>query len=156
MPLTLKHIFTKKGGFIMKQVGLVALILLFAVLRSPAQVAEKTFSKSFHLDGKTSVQLTLPGTIEVKTWDNPVIRFEIAVSVPQGYGPMLNELANVGRYNLVAKADGSALIIEAPNLLKQIKIKGQEFKEVLNITVFVPKDVKVTLPESGMTALLKK
>ncbi len=140
----------------MKQVGLLALVLLFAVLRSPAQVAEKTFSKSFHPDGKTSIHLVLPGTVEVKTWDNPVIRFEITVSVPQGYGSMLNELANVGRYNLVAKPDGSTLVIDAPNLQKQIKIKGQEFKEVLSITVFAPRDMKVTLPESGMTALLKK
>ncbi|MFN0035598.1 MAG: hypothetical protein ACKVUS_11060 [Saprospiraceae bacterium] len=124
-----------------------ALILLtsLAVSISAQTTAGKTFTKSFNTDGKGTLRLDLPGAVDLKVWDNPSIRFEISVSLPTGNGPMLNELANIGRYNLASKADGDALVITAPNLQKQLKVKGTELKEALNFVVFVPKNLQIEM-----------
>lgn len=135
-------------------------IILFASLAvsiSAQTTAGKTFTKAFNTDGKSTLRLELPGTIDLKVWDSPSIRFEISVSLPSGNGPMLNELANIGRYNLASKVDGDALVITAPNLQKQLKVKGQEFKETLNFVVFVPKDLQIEMiPSAATLAVAKK
>lgn len=135
-----------------------ALILItsLAVSISAQTTAGKTFTKAFNTDGKSTLRLELPGTVDLKVWDNPSIKFEISVSLPTGNGPMLNELANIGRYNLAAKADGDALVITAPNLQKQLKVKGQEFKESLSFVVFVPKNLEIQLMPSGVALVEAK
>jgi hypothetical protein len=108
-----------------------------------AQVAAKTLVKSFNLDDKGTIVLELPGSVEVKTWDTPIIRIEISIGLASGNSAMLNELANVGRYNLTAKPNDEALQIQMPNMQKQVKVKGEILKEVLTFVVYTPKDIKV-------------
>lgn len=124
-----------------------ALILIASITVSVSAqtTVEKTFTKSFNADGKGILRLDLPGTVDLKVWDNPSIRFEIGVGLPSGNGPMLNELASIGRYNLTSKAEGDALVITAPNLQKQLKVKGQDLKESLTFVVFVPKNLNIQL-----------
>lgn len=129
-----------------------SLILLALSLSVAAQSAEKTFSKAFNTDGKGTIRLDLPGTIDLKVWDSPSIRIGITVSIPNGNSAMLGELANVGRYNLVSKSEGDVLIISAPNMQKQIKIKGEELRETLTFAVFVPKDLKIEMPNADAFA----
>jgi hypothetical protein len=132
------------------------LILLTLSFGAAAQTVTKTFTKAFNTDGKSVATLNLPGTIDLRTWDGPSVRLEITVSLPSGNGSMLNELANIGRYNLVAKSEGDALVITAPNLQKQIKVKGEELREVLHFVVFAPKNMKVEAPTLGALADIKK
>ncbi|MFN0216346.1 MAG: hypothetical protein ACKVT2_18965 [Saprospiraceae bacterium] len=127
----------------------IILFASFTISLSAQSTAEKTFTKAFNTDDKGMVRLELPGTIDLKVWDNSSIRFEISVSLPSGNGPMLNELANIGRYNLISKADGDALVITAPNLQKQLKLKGQEFKETINFVVYVPKGLEIQMLPPG-------
>jgi hypothetical protein len=56
---------------------------------------------------------------------------------------MLNELANVGRYNLVAKANAESILVQMPNMQKQVRVKGEVLKEVLTFTAYVPKNMNV-------------
>lgn len=131
-------------------------ILLALSLTAAAQSAEKTFSKSFNTDGKGTISLDLPGAIDLKIWDNPTIRIGITVSIPTGSAAMLGELANAGRYNLVAKSKDDVLSIQAPNMLKQIRIKGEELRETLSFVVFVPKDLKIEMPNALTAAANRK
>lgn len=131
-------------------------ILLALSLAAGAQSAEKTFSKSFNTDGKGTISLDLPGAIDLKIWDNPTIRIGITVSIPTGSAAMLGELANAGRYNLVAKSSDDVLSIKAPNMLKQIRIKGEEVRETLSFVVFVPKDLKIEMPNALTAAANRK
>jgi hypothetical protein len=106
----------------------------------------KTFTKSFNLDGSQQVRVDLPGVVEVREWDGPSLRFEIAVSLPAGQNAaMLEQLANVGRYNLTSKQESTVMVIEAPNLLRTVKVKGQELKENVSFVVFAPRNVHVDL-----------
>ena len=130
--------------------AIILLTLSFSVL---AQSAEKTYSKSFNTDGKGTITLDLPGAIDLKIWDTPTIRISFTVSMPSGSGAMLGELANVGRYNLVSKADGDVLTITAPNMQKQIRVKGEEIRETITYVVFVPRDLKIEMPNADAFAV---
>lgn len=125
------------------------LLLLTLFVAASAQTASRTFTKSFNTDGRGKIVLDLPGSIDVKTCSGPALRFEIGVTLPEGKGYMLNELANIGRYNLVSKSEGDALIITAPNLEKLLRVKGEVLKEDMTFVVFVPKDLSVELPNAA-------
>lgn len=124
------------------------IILLTLSLSLVAQSAEKTFSKSFSTENKGTIKLDLPGAIDLKIWDTPTISIGITVSIPSGNNAMLGELANVGRYNLVSKAEGDVLTIVAPNMQKKIRVKGEELHETITFVVFVPKDLKIEMPNA--------
>ena len=128
------------------------LIFLTLSVSVAAQSAEKTFSKSFSTESKSTINLDLPGAIDLKIWDNPTIRIGITVSIPSGNSDMLGELANVGRYNLISKSEGDVLTITAPNMKKQIRVKGEELHETLTFVVFVPKDLKIEMPNADAYA----
>ena len=135
---------------------LFTLSLLVPALSAPAQTAAKTFSKSFNATDVAVATLDLPGTVDVKVWNNPSIKIEITVSLASGNAGMLNELASIGRYNLKATPSGAKLLIQAPNLQKQVRVKGEVLKEEISYTVFVPKDLAVELPNLISAAVEKK
>jgi len=125
-----------------KQLSIFAVFLVVSFTMN-AQASGKTFTKSFNLDGKSTLVLEVPGTVEIKTWDTSTIRIEISAGLASGNSAMLNELANVGRYNLVAKPNGESLQIQMPNMQKQVRVKGEVLKEVLSFVAYVPKNVKI-------------
>jgi hypothetical protein len=127
------------------------LLLTFA-LSVFAQTAQKTFSKSFNTDGAGLVRLHVPGPVDLKVWNQPYVRVEVSVRLPSGNMSLLNELAGAGRYNLTAQTQGGALSIDAPNLQKVIRIKGEELREDVRFTVFVPKDMEIVMPNPGIVA----
>ncbi len=137
---------------------IISLTLLLALTMSAAAqtTAAKTFNKSFNTESKSTIRLDLPGEVDLKIWNNPSIRIEITISLPSGNTAMLNELANVGRYNLVSKPIDDALLIQAPNMQKQIRVKGEELRETLSFVVYVPKDLKVQVTNADQLAEVKK
>lgn len=132
-----------------------ALLLTFAP-GAFAQTTEKTFTKAFNTEGKTRIKLDLPGAIDLKVWNNPTIRMEITVSLPSGNVSMLDQLSNVGRYNLTAQAKDETLIITAPNLAKVVRIKGEELRENVSYIIFVPKDLQVEMHNPTAMTEMKK
>ncbi len=130
--------------------------LLAAAAPLSAQTAAKTFNKSFNTDGQSTITLDLPGTIDVKVWDNPTVRIEISVSLPSGNNAMLNELATVGRYNLVSTSTPTQFLISAPNMAKQVRVKGETIRETLSFVVYAPKELKVEIHNTEVLADAKK
>ena len=133
-----------------------ALLMALALSASAQSTAAKTFNKSFNTESKSTIRLDLPGEVDLKIWNNPNIRIEISISLPSGNPAMLNELANVGRYNLVSKPVEDVLVIQAPNMQKQIRVKGEELRETLSFVVYVPKDLKVQVTNAEQLAGVKK
>lgn len=121
-----------------------------------AQTASRTFNKPFNTENRGTIVLDLPGQIEVKVWDNTYIKVEIGVTIPSGNGSILNELAYIGRYNLTSHPDGDVLTITAPNLQKQLKVKGAELREEFLFVVFVPENLKIVLPQAPVIADVNK
>lgn len=115
----------------------------------------KTFSKNFNTEDKGTIKLDLPGTVDLKIWNNSTIRVEINVSLANGNNSMVNELATVGRYNMTSDVEGDVLHIQMPNIQKQIRVKGEILRETLSYVVFVPKDLKIIVPNVATLAEVK-
>ena len=48
--------------------------------------------------------------------------------------------------------EGDVLTITAPKMQKQIRVKGEELHETLTFVVFVPKDLKIEMPNADAYA----
>ena len=113
--------------------------------------AEKTLVKSFNLKGSDVVTLDLDGAIEVKEWNNEIMRIQMTISVENGSSSMLKSLIQVGRYNLMSVVENGDLKIFAPAMKKEIKARGRVLKENIVYTVFTPENVTVKLAGEAST-----
>ena len=133
------------------------LVLSLVTFSISAQTAEKTLVKSFNLQGNNIVQLDLAGDIEVKEWDNPIMRVQISVSIENSNSTILKALVKAGRYNLSSVEENGEYRVYAPGVDREVKIKGQKLTENLSYIVFAPKDVLVkTRLDSATSAVLNE
>ncbi len=105
---------------------------------------EKTLVKSFNLNGKMLIKADLPNVADVKTWNEPIARIEMVIAVENMNEAMLKSLIAAGRYNVVTTYDASQMLLNAPAMQRNVKFNGQEVKEIIKYTLFVPNDVAVT------------
>lgn len=129
------------------------LLLLFST--ATGQV-EKTFVKSFNLMGRQTVILNLGDNIQTTTWDNDIVRVQMTVSA-QTTDATLKALAESGRYLLKSELSVQELTLTAPNLANPVKLNGNELKETIQFTVYVPKNITVlknTEPKAKIVAKL--
>jgi hypothetical protein len=106
--------------------------------------AERTFVKSFNLQGRQTVILNLGDNVQVNQSDNELIRVLMTVSTPTISDAMLKSVAESGRYMLKNDMTApSSLVVTVPGVQKTIKINGNDLKESITYTVFVPKNVTV-------------
>jgi hypothetical protein len=105
---------------------------------------EKTLVKSFNLNGKTMIKVDLPNVVEVKTWNDPIARIEMNIAVENIGEPMLKSLIVAGRYNISTTYDANQMLLSSPAMQRTVKVNGQEIKETVRYTLFVPSDVAVT------------
>ena len=110
-----------------------------------AQNVEKTLVKSFNLKGKQTVVMNVEGNVDVKEWNNDIMRVQMSIELSNGTNSMLKSLVQARRYNIVSAVDGDALNIKVPGLSKTVKVGGQSLTEKITYTVFAPKDVEVKL-----------
>jgi hypothetical protein len=134
---------------------LLMMSLLFLPIISIGQ-AERTFVKSFNLQGRQTVILNLGDNIQVHQSDNELMRVQMTVSIPNMSDATLKSIAESGRYML--KNDmtvPTSLVVTVPGVQRMIKINGNELKETIIYTVFVPKNVTIfknTEPTAKMVA----
>lgn len=115
------------------------LLLLFSTATGQA---EKTFVKSFNLMGRQTIVLNLGDNIQTSTWDNDIVRVQMTVSA-QTTDATLKALAESGRYLLKSDLSLQDLTLTAPNLANPVKLNGNQLKETIVFTVYVPKNVNV-------------
>lgn len=120
------------------------LLLLTASLGFGQQV-EKTLVKSFNLQGYHVVFLDLPGPVEVKPWNNDVMRIQMSVTLKNGSEAMLKSLVETGRYNLRSTVDQHGFRVFSPGLEKEIMVRGKHMEESVSFIVFAPQDVQVKM-----------
>lgn len=99
---------------------------------------EKTLVKSFNLNGKTALKLELPTAVEVKHWNDHTARIEIVIATENISETMLKSLIVAGRYNIVNTFTTNEMVLASPAIQKTVKVNGQEIKEMVRYTLFVP------------------
>lgn len=137
----------------MRSLYIFLFLSIFAVDVANAQAAEKTLVKSFNLKGMNVVTLDLPGEVEVKQWNNPIMRVQMTIEIEHVKEATLKSLIKAGRYNLQSKEGEEEYAVSAPNMNRTVKIGGQELKENISYVVFAPEDVMVKLADSTSASL---
>ncbi|HFC01125.1 MAG TPA: hypothetical protein ENJ53_10005 [Phaeodactylibacter sp.] len=112
-----------------------------------AQNTERTLVKSFNLKGKDMVMMNVNGDVEVKEWNQDIMRIEVSINLTNGTSSMLKSLIRAKRYNLTSVVNGDALEIQMPSLKRKVKVSGKELTEKITYTVFAPADVQVKLSD---------
>ena len=126
---------------------LVGFLLLTAVGLF-AQNVEKTFVRSFNLQGAHELALQLNGAVEVQTWSQTTTRVQMTVGLERGSETMLRSLAQAGRYNLRGQLDGGQYQVNVPGLAREVKVNGYAIGELITYVVFVPENVHVVIDDS--------
>lgn len=131
----------------MKSRGLVfCLLAIWGLILSPTfaqNPLEKTLVKSFNLNSKSAVKIDLPMPVEIKRWNDPIARVEIVIATENVSETMLKSLIVSGRYNIATSYSPNEMILTSPSLQKTVKVNGQEIKELIRYTLYVPNDIAV-------------
>lgn len=127
---------------------LVALVLGTQLMMAQAQ---KTFVKSFNLDGNNFVVVKLDGEVEVKEWNESIVRVHTNVELENGTSSVLKQFLMLGRYNLNGELINGDYVIESAKRVKDVKYKGQILQERVTYTVFVPANVEVLVEDDEST-----
>ncbi len=105
--------------------------------------AERTFVKSFNLQGKQTIVLDIGENVQVTTWDSEIMRVQMTVSLPNSSDATLKALAEIGRYGLTNNASTETLNFSTSTLRNPLKINGNSVRETIAFTIFVPKNITV-------------
>ena len=127
------------------------LLLSTMITTTFGQGVEKTLVKSFNLEGISTVQFDVEGSVEIKTWNNELLRVQMTISAENSSENVLKSLISSGRYNLKADSTAEHFVIKAPALQKEVMISGKKLEDVVSFIIFAPKDVAVKL-KNGATA----
>lgn len=105
--------------------------------------AERTFVKSFNLQGHQTVNLNLGDNVQVIQWDSELMRIQMTVSTPSVNDGMLKSIAESGRYMLKNDVTVQSYVVTVPSIERSIKINGNEVKETISYVVYAPRNVTV-------------
>lgn len=130
---------------------LVALLLVTAAGLF-AQTVEKTFVRSFNLQGAQEAVLQIEGPVDVQTWSQSITRIQMTVGIERGSESMLRSLAQAGRYNLKGQLDNDQYFISVPGLEREVLVNGQALAENISYVIFVPEGVRINIENSTSAA----
>jgi len=111
--------------------------------------AQRTFVKSFNLKGDNQVVVNLDAPVEVKEWDQDVVRVLMNVSFENANDSALRFFTEKGRYRVLQNTKNGTLTISAVPREGNIKYQGRQVEEVVTYTVLIPGDVNAEVVEAG-------
>ncbi|KAA3639360.1 MAG: hypothetical protein DWQ02_03840 [Bacteroidetes bacterium] len=122
-------------------------ILSFGQQGNVNVMAEKVLVKSFNLHTTEVVSLELGEPIDVQTWSKSTVRIQLNIALANGTETTLKSLVQSGKYNLKYRIEDGVYVIYGPDLRKQYEVGNALLKENVSVTVFVPENVLVLMPE---------
>lgn len=114
------------------------LILILTLSSSLFSQASRTFIKSFAIEQGMSITTELYGNVVFQEWGENFVRVESTVTLKNFTPFTLDNLAEVGRYNLECSVNGSTLSIFNKKTQFRIKIQGINLQEEFNYIIFIP------------------
>lgn len=110
--------------------------------------AQRTFVKSFNLKGDNQVVVNLDGPVEVKEWDQEVVRVLMNVTFENANDSALRFFTEKGRYRILQTTKDGTLVISAMPRGGNIKYQGRPVEEVVTYTVLIPSNVNAEVIEA--------
>lgn len=123
--------------------------MCFLVSMANAQ-SQKTFVKSFSLQGSHAVVIQLDGEVQIENWSTENVRVQATVEIDVTNDNALKALIAAGRYRVEGAHDGGALTLTSKSREKNVVLRGHELKETLTYKVFVPNNVNVEIENEGV------
>lgn len=134
--------------------ALFVIALLGITSSTKAQGTEKTLVKSFRLDEISQISFDFKGEIQVKTWNEPILRILMNIRLDNSNEYLLKSLVANGRYNLTGTVENGIFSIFAPALNKEIKFRDGNFlHEIISLEVYVPKGVEIQFGDLAYESL---
>ena len=82
---------------------------------------------------------------KVISWNEPLMRIQMTITLQNGSATMLKSLVTAGRYNLNPKEENGIYSIIAPGLDRQIKLGNDQLHgEQISYEVYAPKDMTIS------------
>lgn len=128
----------------LKNLTLITIFLLAGIANSFAQ-ASLTFNQTFSTLKATNLELKLNSqNIKIKNTKGSRIIVEASVQISSSNYNLLEFMQNTGRYELEQQmdADRKVLILSTKRLKNVVVIKGEEIRETISYTVYVPNTIK--------------
>lgn len=122
----------------------IVLLLLVGFSNSQAQ-ASLTLNQTFSTLKATTIKLDVNSqNIQIKSTKGSRIIVEAAVQISSSNYNLLEFMQNTGRYELEQQldADRKLLILSTKRLKNVVVIKGEEIRETLNYTIYLPSTIK--------------
>ncbi|MEY4936863.1 MAG: hypothetical protein RIS64_3222 [Bacteroidota bacterium] len=135
-------------------VFLILIGMLFFAHATTAQT-EKTFAKSFHPQGRQTVVLNLADKVEVREWDNPMVRIQIKITLSNSGEGLLKALVETGRYHLATAFDEQNVTVTAPRMNVPVQLTGGS-KEIISYLVFAPRGILVKTDADGAKKMVAR
>ena len=129
--------------------------LLCATSLTLAQQAEKTLVKSFNLQGNQVVVMDLEGPVELKTWNNDIMRVQMTIQLENGTEAMLKSLVKAGRYNLHSTVIDEGFKVFSPGMHREVTVRGQALQESISYLVYAPERVLVKMANEASTQVVE-
>jgi len=126
---------------------------LIVAASSIAQTAEKSLVKSFSLLGNQTLVIDLDGPVEVQTWSSKNVRVQMDIELMNRPVTFLKGMIIAGRYNLKSSQTEEGLLINAPGMEREVKLKGDPLQEKLAFVVYAPEDVQVIMANEASSSI---
>lgn len=121
----------------------ILLTITFVSVLSAQKPIERTFIKSFNLQGHDVLDLYLDGNIEIVEWDSPIVRVEQEIKLLSGCRRTLNTLVKAGKYEMFSDQSQNSFRISMRGFTKDFKIPGACLKDEVTYKINVPRYVNV-------------
>ena len=143
----------------MKKLLTLSLICLFSFFSFFGNTqTEKVFVKTFNLEGKTTITLSVTGSVEVvhNNNGNGTARIQMTVNLPHKNENVLKACTETGRYLLRLEYDVKEIIVTAPALKFGVKVGNNFIEENVSYLVNVPNGTEVNIAPKSPTKTVAK
>jgi hypothetical protein len=114
-------------------------VLFFTAFLAKAQEhSDKTLIKTLDPSEATSVVIDFKAAqINPQPWDGMGFRIELIIKSNMPLH-VLEQLVKAGRYTLEGVKDGDTYFVNAPNLEKNVSVRGKDLEEEISVSVKTP------------------
>ena len=121
----------------MKALSFAALFFSFIVF-AQAQDSDKTLVKTLDPEEASSVTIDFDAAqINPQPWDGGSFRIELVIKANMPI-QVLEQLVKVGRYSLEGVKEGDKYYVTAPNLGKNVSVRGKDLVEEITVNIKTP------------------
>jgi hypothetical protein len=122
----------------MRVLSIFAFLFCIAFAVNAQELSDKTIVKTLNPEEASSVVINFKAAqINPQPWDGMAFRIELLVKANMPT-QVLEQLVKAGRYNLDGYKDGDNYFVTAPNIEKNVSVRGKDLEEEIIVLIKTP------------------